>query len=249
MYEAITLGAEDGLESILVQDNVILGVDDMPRVKHGHYCANPSRPRYVHIDLSMTGDRCGIGMVRYDGLVDVERSNGIVEKLPMGTVEIACSIEPDANNEIQFSEVRTWVKQLRDMYGYPIKAVTYDGQFSTESIQQLRKQGMKTGHLSVDKAPSVAYKQLRDTFNDGRLKLFVQDVLVNELFELEYDETKDKVDHPVNGSKDVADAVCGAYYSMLQRRAAWVQLANEEEQMKNDGRAEFGDRLEFNGRL
>src|SRR5574343_950605 len=84
---------------------------------------------------------CGIGMVRFDGMVDVERSNGIIEKLPLATVELACSIQPDANNEIQFAEVRTWVKQLRDMYGYPIKAVTYDGIFSTESIQQWRKQG------------------------------------------------------------------------------------------------------------
>ena len=147
-------------------------------------------------------------MIRFDGLVDVERSNGVIEKLPMATVELACSIQPDANSEIQFAEVRTWVKQLRDMYGYPIKAVTYDGIFSTESIQQWRKQGMKTGHVSVDRT-SVPYKQLRDTFNDGRLRMFTQDVLLAEFMELEYDELKDKVDHPVNGSKDVADAVCG----------------------------------------
>lgn len=198
IYEAVTMGEEDNLESFLEKDNVILGIDDMPRVKFGHYCANPSRPRYVHIDLSMTMDRCGISMIRFDGLVDVERSNGVIEKLPMATVELACSIQPDANSEIQFAEVRTWVKQLRDMYGYPIKAVTYDGTFSTESIQQWRKQGMKTGHVSVDRT-SVPYKQLRDTFNDGRLKMFQQDVLISELLELEYDETKDKVDHPVNG--------------------------------------------------
>ena len=190
---------------------------------------------------------CGIGMVRFDGLIDVERSNGVIEKLPIATVELACSIEPDANSEIQFAEVRTWVKQLRDMYGYPIKAVTYDGTFSIESIQQWKKQGMKTGHLSVDRT-SIPYKQLRDTFNDGRLKLFSQEVLVAELFELEYDETKDKVDHPVNGSKDVADAVCGAYYSMLQRRAAWTQLANEEAQLLKDGRMEFEERTEYGGR-
>lgn len=190
---------------------------------------------------------CGIGMVRFDGMVDVERSNGIIEKLPLATVELACSIQPDANNEIQFAEVRTWVKQLRDMYGYPIKAVTYDGIFSTESIQQWRKQGMKTGHVSVDKT-SVPYKQLRDTFNDGRLRMFGQDVLVNELFELEYDETKDKIDHPPTGSKDVADAVCGAYYSMLQRRGSWVSAAMDDEAVANSTRAEFDGRAEFGER-
>ena len=58
IQEAITLGEEIGLESFLIKDNVILGIDDMPQVKFGHYCANPSRPRYVHIDLSVSGDRC-----------------------------------------------------------------------------------------------------------------------------------------------------------------------------------------------
>lgn len=247
IHEATTLGEEIGLESFLVKDNVILGVDDMPQVKFGHYCANPSRPRYVHIDLSVSGDRCGLAMVRFDGMVDVERSGGIIEKLPMASVELACSIAPDANNEIQFAEVRTWVKQLRDVYGYPIKAVTYDGIFSTESIQQWRKQGMKTGHVSVDRT-SVPYKQLRDTFNDGRLRMFNQEVLVNELFDLEYDEIKDKVDHPPTGSKDVADAVCGAYYSMLQRRTSWITAANDDERQASANRAEYDNRAEYSDR-
>lgn len=188
---------------------------------------------------------CGIAMVRFDGTVDVERGGGMIEKLPMATVELACTIEPDANNEIQFAEVRSWVRQLRDVYGYPIKAVTYDGTFSTESIQQWRKQGMKTGHLSVDRT-SIPYKQLRDTFNDGRLRMFQQDVLINELFDLEYDEDKDKVDHPPTGSKDCADAVCGAYYSMLQRRASWV--TSEEDGRAGSGRAEFDSRAELGPR-
>lgn len=248
IYEAIDLGAEVGLESFLMNDNVVLGVEDMPRVKFGHYCANPSRPRYVHIDLSTTGDRCGIAMVRFDGMVDVTRAQGIVEKLPIATVELACSIAPDANSELQFAEVRMWVKQLRDLYGYPIKAVTYDGQFSIESIQQWRKGGMKTGHLSVDKAPSIPYKQLRDTFNDGRLRMFPQDVLVGELFDLEYDEVKDKVDHPPNSSKDVADAVCGAYYSMLMRRASWSSAQMDDEAHVKSNRMEADDRYEPGGR-
>lgn len=247
IYEAIDRGNEIDLESFLEKDNVVLGVDDMPRVKFGHYCLNPSRPRYVHIDLSTTGDRCGIAMVRFDGMVDVERSGGIIEKLPLATVELACSIAPDANNELQFSEVRTWIKQLRDIYGYPIKAVTYDGVFSIESIQQWRKQGMKTGHQSVDKT-SIPYKQLRDTFNDGRLRMYHQEVLIEEFFDLEYDEVKDKVDHPPLSSKDVADAVCGAYYSMLMRRASWVSAQMEEEALKS-GRLEIEERYEVGGRV
>lgn len=241
ILECVEAGREDGLESFLVKDNVVLGVDGMPSLKPGHYCTNPSRPRYVHIDLSISGDRCGVAMVRFDGLRKVTRQNEMVEMLPEGTVELAMTIEPDAQNEIQIAEVRMWVKMLRDRYGYPIKVVTYDGFMSTESRQQWKKEGMRTGHVSVDKT-DVPYKQFRDAINDGRIKLLDNQVLISELFDLEYDETTNKIDHPVHGSKDLADAVCGAYTVMVERRASWLPAAQDDEQYQQAQRRDFEDR-------
>lgn len=243
IYDCITAGAEDGLESFLMKDNVILGVDGMPQVKRHHYCQNPSRPRYVHIDLAVTGDRVGIAMVRFDGLQEIARSSGGSEMLPVVSVEMACSIEPDAGNEIDLAEIRMWVKQLRDIFGYPIKAVTYDSYQSTESRQQWKKQGMKTGAVSVDRT-SAPYKQLRDAINDTRIKFYEQPVLVNELFELEYDATKDKIDHPVHGGKDVADAVCGAYTTLLERRASWLVVAGDDKAHADGMRADYASRYD-----
>ncbi len=220
-----------------------LGRDGMPLVKRGHYCANPSRPRYVHIDLSLSQDRCGIAMLRFDGLRKVERDGGMIEMLPECSVELACSIAPDANSEIQIAEVRMWVKQLRDVYGYPIKVVTYDGTMSVESRQQWKKEGAKTGYVSVDRT-SVPYKQLRDGISDGRVKMFEQPVLVQELFDLEYDGDKDKIDHPVNGSKDVADAVCGAYTTLLERRSSWTDAAADDAAHAAAVRQDFMDRAD-----
>jgi len=243
IMECITAGEEEGLQSFLLKDNVILGVDGMPTVKTGHYCMNPSRPRYVHIDLSLTGDRCGVAMLRFDGLQKVEREGGMIESLPECSVELAMTVEPDTQNEIQIAEVRMWVKQLRDIYGYPIKVVTYDGFMSTESRQQWKKEGMKTGHVSVDKT-SVPYKQFRDAINDRRIKMFQNDVLVSELFELEYDTVKDKIDHPPKGSKDLADAVCGAYSTLVERRSSWMPAASDDEQYAMSERRDFQERYD-----
>ena len=243
VQEAIGMGEEEGLATFLVKDNVILGIDGMPMVQHGHYCQNPSRPRYVHIDLALNNDRAAVSMVRFDGLKEVEREGGVVERLPMCSVELACSIEPDANNEIQIAEVRNWVKLLKDLYGYPIKVVTYDGFQSKESQQAWKKEGMKTGFLSVDKT-SAPYKHLRDALNDGRIKMFNQEVLVDEIFNLEYDEDKDKIDHPVKGSKDVADAVCGAYWTLLNRRASWHDAARDDEAQTRSDRASYEERYD-----
>lgn len=243
VYECIEEGRAAGLASILVKDHVILGEHGMPQVRQGVYCANPSRPRYVHIDLSRNGDRCGIAMVRFEGMIEIGRTNGLKELLPIAVVEMACTITPDANNEIDIAEVRAFVQHLKRKYGYPIKAVTYDGFDSRESIQAWRKDGMKSAMVSVDRS-SVPYKQLRDAMNDKRIWLPDDDVLTTELLELEYDETKDKVDHPVMGSKDCADAVCAAYATMLERRSTWSAAAADDAAYGEAGRASFDHRFD-----
>lgn len=226
LYDAVSKGEAAGLTSFLMNDNVVLSEDGMPRVQVGHYCRDQSKPRYVHVDLSVTNDSAGIAMLRLDGLVPMTREGNVVEMLPSVSVEMCCSITPDPVHEIVFAEIRSWIKRLRDEYGYPIKAVTYDGIFSVESIQQWKKMGMRSGHLSVDKT-STPYKELRDGFYDGRILLYNQPVLLEELCDLEYDAVKDKIDHQVAGSKDVADAVCGAYASLLKRRTSWTSTEGD----------------------
>jgi len=238
MY-CVTKGEEAGLGTFLYKDNVVLGFEGLPMPLKGHYCQNPSKPRYVHIDLSNTGDRCGVAMLRFDGIEWISRTKGEPEALPIASVEMAVTFEPDHGNEIDIAEVRAWVKMLRNKYGYPIKAVTYDGWNSMESRQAWKKQGMKTGLVSVDRT-SAPYKQLRDGLYDGRILMYHQPVLIEELFGLEYDEVKDKIDHPITGSKDCADAVCGAYHTLLTRSSSWVMgTANAQ-----DDRVDLGDRFD-----
>ena len=242
--ECVELGREYGLESFLQRDHVILGEHGMPRIlSPDHYCMNPSRPRYVHIDLSRNGDRCGIAMVRFEGMREIARSNGVKELMPVGVVEMACTIAPDANNEIDVAEIRAFVQHLKNKYGYPIKAVTYDNVDSRESIQQWRKSGMRAGQLSVDRG-SAAYKQFRDAMYDGRVLLPDDNLLTDEILGLEYDEGKDKVDHPVHGSKDCADAVCGAFVSMLERKGTWSAAMADDGQYEENQRAVFDERFD-----
>lgn len=248
IYEAAELGVERGLESFLEKDHVVLGVDGMLRVKPGHYCANPSRPRFIHIDLSLTGDRLGIAMVAFAGMVDVKRlgdsqNDPIKERLPVGIVEMAASIEPDANNEIDIAEVRAFAQSLQKHHGYPIKGVSYDGFQSRESIQQWRKAGWRAREISMDRS-STPHKQARDAMYDGRLILLNDPELIGEYIDLEYDSTKDKVDHPVTGSKDVADAVTGAYTNMLERRSTWFSVGDGDYSDDMEGRMEDRERMD-----
>lgn len=243
IYECVEAGTDMGLHSILVKDHVILGEDGMPQVKMGTYCMNPSRPRYVHLDLSRNADRCGIAMLRFDGMKHIKRQNGMTELMPVAVVELACTITPDPNNEIDVAEIRAWVKHLKVKYGYPIKAVSYDGVDSRESIQQWRKDGMRASMVSVDRS-SAPYKQLRDAMYDTRVLLPDDEVLLTEIIDLEFDETKDKVDHPVTGSKDLSDAVCGAYTNMLERKTTWTAAAADDANFEESQRAVFDSRFD-----
>lgn len=244
IYECVEAGKEAELESILVRDHVILGEHGMPRVKDGHYCkGHTTRPRFVHIDLSRNADRCGIAMLRYDGMRKIARGNDGFELLPCATVEMSCTIQPDANNEIDVGEVRAFVKHLRYKYGYPIKAVSYDGVDSRESIQQWRKDGMRASMVSVDRS-STPYKQLRDAMYDTRIILQDDDEVLSEILDLEYDEDKDKVDHPVNGSKDIADAICGAFTNMLEKKSTWSAVAADQQAAEESARAVFDARFD-----
>lgn len=243
IFDCVEAGKEVGLESILVRNHVILGEHGMPQIKEGTYCANPSRPRYVHIDLSRNADNVGIAMIRFDGMREVQRSNGMKELLPIATVELSCSILPDANNEIDVAEVRAFVKHLKTKYGFPIKGVSYDGVDSRESIQAWRKDGMRATMISVDRT-SVPYKQVRDALYDTRLILQDDDVVLTEFLDLEYDEDKDKVDHPVNSTKDVADAITGAYTNMLERKSTWAAAAADDLAFEEAQRAVYDERFD-----
>lgn len=244
ILECVVAGEESGLQSFLTSDNVVLGVEGLPMPVRGHYCRNPSKPRYVHIDLSNTGDRCGIGMVRFDGIQHVSRNNGDVESLPMVSVEMALSIEPDHGNEIDVAEIRSWVKMLKVKYGYPIRAVTYDGWNSLESRQAWRKQGMKTGAVSVDRT-DAPYRQFRDAVYEGRVLMYHQSLLLQELFDLEYDEEKRKVDHPPHSSKDCADGVCGAFFTCITRAESWVMPHGDGRYDVDEGREDGSERTDY----
>lgn len=249
IYDCVEAGKEMGLQSILVRDHVILGEHGMPRVKDKTYCTNPSRPRYVHIDMSRNSDRCGLVMLRFEGMRQMARASKgkddtpLPELLPVAVVEMACSIEPDANNEIDVAEVRAFVRHLKTKYGYPIRGVSYDGVDSRESIQAWRKDGMRATMISVDRY-DTPYKQLRDAMYDTRIVLPDDDELLSEIIDLEYDEDKGKIDHPVSGAKDIADALCGAYTNMLERKSTWSAAAADDAAFDEYQRAVFDERFD-----
>jgi hypothetical protein len=219
IIECILAGKEAGLTPFVEKSDVTLAADGMPQIIEDLLPDDREAMRFVHVDLASAVDRVGIVMVKYDGHTAVENPQepNSFDLLPKFVVEMAVSIKPDSLNHADPAEVRKWVMQLATHHKLNIEQVSYDGWQSKESLGLLRQAGIASAEISVDKK-SDPYKTLRSAIYEGRILLPDSDLLRTELVSLEYLSKKDKVDHPPKGSKDVADALCGAVYAASRNR-------------------------------
>ena len=226
VVEAITRGREAEVKSFLDKDNVDLANDGMPQINEDLLPTDREAERFVHIDLSVSNDSCGVAMVKVDGFVDVANDEGIMETQPNIVVEMACSIKPSQQEHIDIAEVRKWVMQLIAFYDLNVYMISYDGFQSTESIQLLRRAGIRSEMISTERTLEP-YKYLRDCFYQDRISMVDNEVLRLELVNLEYNEKKKKVDHPPRGSNDIADALCGAVFAAATSRKIRTQTTTK----------------------
>lgn len=218
VVDAFKRGRENDVKSFLVKQNVILAVEDLPIVRSEMLPKDLRTPRAIHIDLSRTGDRCGIAMAKIAGYANITTGE-VVQTLPVYTVEMAISIEPNTLNQIDIADIRAWAMDLKQQHGLNIISVTYDGFDSQESIQQWRKLNMNSHNISMDKT-TEAYDQFKQALYQDRVLLVDNDLLKQELAQLERHVKggRAKVDHPAKGSKDIADAVVGACFAISKTR-------------------------------
>lgn len=192
---------------IFDRDEIVLAQEGLPPFRDGARIADKDAPRFIHIDLATTKDRCGVAMVRHDGFVT---NNG--ERLPVFTTEMAVGIKPDSLHELQIADLREWLLDLIGRYELNVVQISFDGFQSKDSIQLLRRAGVRSNYVSVDRTPEP-YEYLRQCIYDGRITLPDSELLKQELIQLEWLAHKGKVDHPPRGSKDITDALTGALFS------------------------------------
>lgn len=181
----------------------------------------PEEPRFAHVDLAITGDSAGVVIGFVSGFKDCKREEGVVERLPVCDIDCALEIRPPKGGEILFTNVRKVIYGLRDK-GLNIKWVTFDTFQSTDSMQMMRTQNFATGTQSMD-VDLMPYEVMKQAFYDGRIRAPLHPKLMEELQRLEKDIPNQKIDHPPNGSKDVADALAGVVYGLTMRREIWVR--------------------------
>jgi hypothetical protein len=181
--------------------------------------------RAVHVDIAYSpeGDAAGIAMGHVAEVVDLDG-----EMKPYIVFDMLMRIKAPPGTEIMLSDLRHIIYDLRDEHGFRIGLVSMDGFQSTEMKQQLRKRKFPTEYVSVDKS-KLPYEDLRDAIYENRIEFppyytYLKkgstdriQIAVKELMELE--DVEKKVDHPTNGSKDVADCMAAVVNRLMGDRS------------------------------
>jgi len=182
------------------------------------------RKRHCHIDIATSGDgdALGLAMGYVDAVIEIDG-----EKKPHIVIDCLVRIRARPGTEILLSDVRRILYELKEDRGFRIYSVTMDGFQSTDTMQQLRKKKYRVDYLSVDKS-TLPYEDLREAIYERRIdfppyKTYIKsgddklvEVAVQELMELT--DTGKKIDHPVGGSKDLADAMAGVCSTLMGDR-------------------------------
>lgn len=176
-----------------------------------------ARPLFIHLDMSVSGDKTGIAGVWITGkkpsIPGQEESLSLRYKLAFSV-----SIQAPKGYQISFEKNQNFIKWLRDK-GFAVKMVSADTYQSAAVLQELQGAGFKTQILSVDRTNKERicepYYYLKSAIYEQRVEIYDEcELLTQELTELEK-EASGKINHPEGGkygSKDQADAFCGSLF-------------------------------------
>lgn len=171
-------------------------------------------PWFIHLDLSITTDRTGIGCVCINGRKDIaDNESGKLASFPTFGHVFSVAIEAPRGDRIPYSKIVTFIKWLSDQ-GFNISGVSRDT-FQSEYVgQMLTEMGFNVVVRSLDRTPD-GYIALRSVLLEQRIDMLDVQLLQDELVHLQRDGNTGKVDHPVGGSKDMADGFAGAVWNAI----------------------------------
>lgn len=171
---------------------------------------------YAHVDLAKgVRDKCGLVIAHVVGKKVIERMDSetlemVKEVAAVTRIDLVLRIvAPNNGSEVDIPSIRALFHQFREI-GMQFGKITFDQYQSQESIKALNDAGFTSELFSVDDENGTAYEVLKQALYDERVLCYEYPLLERELAQLE--RTPDKIDHPVKGSKDLADCLAAAVY-------------------------------------
>jgi len=212
-------------------------------------------PRYLHFDLSETGDLTAVSACHLECL----RGENIV------VVDFTIVISP-GKGRINLDAIYEFVLDLTREGHLNIAKVTGDRYQSSALIQRLKRDGYESENVSVD-MDTAPYYMLASFIKTKRIKVGRNLILrgnLRSLIETKTEKGKKKIDHMlgpvsydlsninwntsilgVNG-KDCSDAVCGAFFTCMNESQGVPSAVWDEATERTVGNKRLGKELMLN---
>lgn len=180
-------------------------------------------PHVIHIDLGLTSDSAAL-MIGHGEPVEVQVNVLDADGVPR--------VNPDTGEPI--TKIETIMKVVEDAHivwkpqeGLPVSVqnveevlleiceqikviyVSADQWNSAHLLEALSRKGIKAETHTINREDYIALKQ---SLEAGYVDLLASDLIVKELSNLE--DTGKRVDHPLRGSKDLADCLAGIHRAL-----------------------------------
>jgi|SRR6056297_245197 len=191
---------------------------------------NPHYMFHSHCDMALSHDSAGIVVGANVGGKVTKRE----QQINMDTKEVTDKVSatapiyamfgvlrivPPDNGQIDIAKVEKFYLKLKK-YLTNFKSFSSDRAYSITLMQNLKKNGIATQYITVDKTAD-AYTELKNTLTEKRCWISEHEKFKEEVKYLMFDTEKNKIDHHPMFSKDVADAVAGTTIVLSNRKSSY----------------------------
>lgn len=189
-----------------------------------------SKPLYIHLDMSISGDKTGIAGVWIKGKKPQKEGEPPSQEL-FYRVAFSVAIKAPKGRQISFEKNRQFIYWLREQ-GLNVKGVSSDSFQSADLGQTLNARGYNYSTISVDRVKDgkcEPYQVFKSAIYEERIEIYPTKLLTEEIIGLVRD-SNGKIDHtPASvNSKDIADATCGAIYNASQHAEEYAYDHGED---------------------
>lgn len=213
-----------GQQQLFTKDDIIIDAELDPNspdwgcLINQEYLAHPSfdeAATYVmHLDLGISKDATGIAIGHIHDYVDMpsttqynDSAGTFVDlsdlKMPVCCIDGLLRVRPPHGGQVHLDLLRGFLYYLCQVVN--VKIATADQFESTNFIQGLIRLKVKAGRRSTV-STSVPFKEWKQCYLENRIIHPHHSGYLDEIYNLQYDPVKDKIDHPSGGKKDLADA-------------------------------------------
>ena len=218
---------KEGLQNLFTRDVIEVGNDPNDSTQYYDFIdlnrvdsITKQLPLFVHLDMSVSGDKTGIGGIWIVGKKPpVENQPPSKELLYRPAFSV--SVKAPKGYQISFEKNRQFIYWLKEQ-GFNIKGISTDTFQSVDTGQALAAKGYNYCVVSVDRVDTdkicKPYQYMRSTIYEERIEMYDGKLLTEEFLGLERDNNSGKIDHSPSGinSKDQADAITGATWNASQ---------------------------------